>query len=73
VAFARAHAIALIDCQQATTHLASFGAREIARSAFEAHLATTLRLSGPSSWTYDAAHWVHLLEPPVDRSPERPA
>ena len=73
MAFARAHAIPLIDCQQATTHLASFGAREIARSAFEEHLATTLCLSGPSSWTYDAAHWVHLLDTPVDRSPERPA
>jgi leucyl/phenylalanyl-tRNA---protein transferase len=61
VAFCRGHAIALIDCQQATAHLASFGAREIARPQFERHLAQTTTQPGPPAWTYDPAHWGHLL------------
>jgi superfamily II DNA or RNA helicase len=36
VAACRARGVALIDCQQNTTHLASFGAREISRQAFQA-------------------------------------
>ena len=42
VAFCRAHGIELIDCQQHTGHLASFGAREIPRAAFERRLARAL-------------------------------
>jgi leucyl/phenylalanyl-tRNA--protein transferase len=61
VAFCRGHHIELIDCQQATTHLASFGAREIARAQFEQHLARTTSQPEPPSWTYDAAHWDLLL------------
>jgi leucyl/phenylalanyl-tRNA--protein transferase len=61
VAFARAHGIALIDCQQATTHLASLGAREIARDAFERHVAIATTQPGPAAWTYDPAHWSLLL------------
>jgi leucyl/phenylalanyl-tRNA--protein transferase len=60
VAFCRAQGIDLIDCQQATSHLASFGAREIARAEFERHLALTLGASAPSRWTYDRAHWATL-------------
>jgi leucyl/phenylalanyl-tRNA---protein transferase len=60
VAFCRAQDIALIDCQQATAHLASLGAREIPRAEFEAHLATHVEATPPLSWTYDSAHWVHL-------------
>ena len=56
VAFCRAHGIALIDCQQHTGHLASFGAREIPRAAFERHLAAALAETPPRRWTYDRAH-----------------
>jgi leucyl/phenylalanyl-tRNA---protein transferase len=38
VAHLRRHGVALIDCQQNTSHLASLGGHEIARKAFIAHL-----------------------------------
>ncbi|MDP1693837.1 MAG: leucyl/phenylalanyl-tRNA--protein transferase [Burkholderiaceae bacterium] len=60
VAFCRAHGIALIDCQQNTKHLASLGAQEISRAAFERHLALTLGATGPPRWSYDPAHWALL-------------
>ena len=41
IAFCRHHGIALIDCQQNTPHLASLGAREIARAGFVAQVHTT--------------------------------
>ena len=63
VAFCRGHGIELIDCQQATTHLASFGAREIPRADFEHHLARTLDQPPPLAWTYDPAHWATLFKP----------
>jgi len=61
VAFCRAQGIELIDCQQATGHLASLGAREMPRDAFERHLALTLGAEGPARWTYDVSHWGLLL------------
>jgi leucyl/phenylalanyl-tRNA--protein transferase len=61
VAFCRANAIELIDCQQATAHLASLGARPIARTDFERHVALALGDPAPAAWTYDPAHWHHLL------------
>jgi len=57
VAFCRAHGIALIDCQQNTAHLARLGAHEMPRAAFEDHLTQATVQPGPSSWTYDPAHW----------------
>ena len=60
VAFCRAHGIELIDCQQHTRHLASFGAREIPREPFERHLARTLHEAPPRRWTYDRALWAQL-------------
>lgn len=62
VAFCRAHGIALIDCQQRTEHLASFGAREVPRPVFEGHLAVAVPRTGPAAaeWTYDGSHWTHL-------------
>jgi len=60
VAFCAHHAITLIDCQQHTRHLASFGAREIARSAFEAHVAVATTAQPPAAWAYDSAHWAVL-------------
>jgi leucyl/phenylalanyl-tRNA--protein transferase len=64
VAFCRSHGIELIDCQQHTSHLASFGAREIPRAAFERHLSIALAETPPKRWTYDRAMWAQLgLEP----------
>ena len=71
VAFCRAHGITLIDCQQNTEHLASFGAREMSRTAFEAHLSLTLGASAPADWTYHAGHWAQLgfeTAPPADQT-----
>ena len=60
VAFCRAEAIPLIDCQQRTGHLASLGAREIPRQAFEAHLAQTVDAPAPQAWTYHPGLWQQL-------------
>jgi leucyl/phenylalanyl-tRNA--protein transferase len=60
VAFCRAHGIDWIDCQQNTTHLASFGAREVPRAEFERHLALTLGAPPVEDWTYHALHWSQL-------------
>ncbi len=62
VCFCRANGIDLIDCQQRTSHLASLGAREIARSTFERLI--TPRVWGPAitEWTYHRSHWEHLRE-----------
>ncbi len=60
VAFCRAWGITLIDCQQATGHLASLGAREVPRAEFERHLSLTLGADGPPHWTYDPSHWAQV-------------
>ena len=62
VAACRARGITLIDCQQSTGHLASLGAREITRAAFEAHLAATVDATPPADWTYDDSAWDLLAE-----------
>jgi len=60
VAFCRRHRIEMIDCQQATPHLASLGAREIPRAVFERHVALASGAAGPARWTYDASYWAQL-------------
>jgi leucyl/phenylalanyl-tRNA--protein transferase len=60
VAFCRAHAIPLIDCQQETSHLASLGAAPIARTDFETHLRGVVDAAGPRDWTYDDSIWSRL-------------
>ena len=60
VAFSRANGITLIDCQQATRHLASFGAREITRAAFESHLSRVLGDAPPAHWSYHRWDWAQL-------------
>lgn len=74
VAFCRAHGIALIDCQQRTDHLASLGAREIRRPAFEGHLARAVTQPAPVDWSYHRSHWdqLHLDAGPDPASPAPP-
>ena len=60
VGFCRSNGIALIDCQQNTTHLASLGAREISRRAFEQHLVQAVGAAPVRDWTYHPRHWAQL-------------
>ena len=56
----REHGVRWIDCQQNTQHLASFGASELPRAVFEAHLAATVSLPSPANWHFLPALWGHL-------------
>ena len=60
VAFCRQHGITLIDCQQNTGHLASLGANELSRSAFEQHLALVSGEPDVADWSYDSGMWLQL-------------
>jgi leucyl/phenylalanyl-tRNA--protein transferase len=60
VCFCREHGVALIDCQQRTEHLATLGAREISRKAFEHHLNGACASPPIGEWTYHEALWRHL-------------
>jgi leucyl/phenylalanyl-tRNA--protein transferase len=60
VAFCRSNGIGLIDCQQNTRHLASLGAREIARAEFVEHVAAQARLS-PPQWRFEPVYWNALM------------
>lgn len=73
VCFCRAHGIALVDCQQNTAHLASFGAREITRSEFERHVARASGATPIGDWTYHPRLWAELsIEPrPAPRTSAR--
>lgn len=62
VAFCRHHGIGLIDCQQNTQHLASLGAREIARADFVEQVAENVARGGPR-WEFDPVYWTELLQP----------
>ncbi|MEN9418945.1 MAG: leucyl/phenylalanyl-tRNA--protein transferase [Pseudomonadota bacterium] len=75
VAFCRAHGVAMIDCQQHTRHLASFGAVPVSRQAFESHVHAAVAQPGIGQWSYDPAHWALLgLEGPGPLvAPPRPA
>jgi leucyl/phenylalanyl-tRNA--protein transferase len=63
VCFCREHGVTLIDCQQRTGHLASLGAREIPRAAFERHLAQAVAAPPIADWTYHESLWRHLAPP----------
>ena len=60
VCFCRHHGIELIDCQQNTGHLASLGAKEMARPAFLAHIKTNAEQPAPQ-WFFDDLYWQELL------------
>jgi leucyl/phenylalanyl-tRNA--protein transferase len=60
VAFCRAHGMAMIDCQQNTTHLASLGAAEISREVFIAHVTNVI--TGPApAWQFEPVYWQELM------------
>jgi len=60
ICFCRDNGVSLIDCQQRTAHLASLGAREWPREAFERHLAHATTAVPIADWTYHPALWRHL-------------
>ncbi|MDE2504983.1 MAG: leucyl/phenylalanyl-tRNA--protein transferase [Burkholderiales bacterium] len=64
VAACRARGVDLIDCQQNTGHLASFGAREMARDEFERRLAAAVAAPPGADWSYDDSAWDLVLGDP---------
>jgi leucyl/phenylalanyl-tRNA--protein transferase len=70
VAWCRRHGVRLIDCQQNTRHLASMGAHEITREAFEQHLREATSLPHLRDWTYHRSTWAQL--PMLDERPTCP-
>ena len=60
VCLCREHGVSWVDCQQNTRHLSSFGAHEVGRAAFEAHLEQVLPQADVADWTYHASYWRHL-------------
>ena len=70
VAFCRAHGVSWIDCQQNTGHLASLGAHEVPRAAFERHLAQAVAETDIADWSYHPALWAQLG---LDRAAAEPA
>ena len=62
VCFCRHHGIRQIDCQQNTRHLASLGAREMARDLFVQQVAAGLTQPAPD-WHFETLYWDELLHP----------
>jgi leucyl/phenylalanyl-tRNA--protein transferase len=60
VAFCLERGIETIDCQQRTSHLASFGGRELPRGEFMKRLGTALAMPAIREWTYDLRLWRRL-------------
>lgn len=61
LAFCKATAIAMIDCQQNTRHLASLGAAEISRGDFVTHLQKTVGKAAPA-WLFEPVYWNEILQ-----------
>ena len=59
-AFCRSSDIAMIDCQQNTSHLASLGAAEISRAEFANHLSRNVVRTAPA-WHFDSLYWHQIL------------
>lgn len=60
VAFARAHGLTWIDCQQNTQHLASLGAYELSRTDF-LEMVRNAPNQSHRAWCFETHHWNHLL------------
>lgn len=68
VAFCLANDIPMVDCQQNTGHLASLGAGEISRSAFEIHVHQAVQKTAPI-WHFESSYWNQVMTgSAVDRS-----
>ena len=50
VGFLRSHGVAMVDCQQETSHLASLGAAPITRAAFLRHLSQAIEQPPIADW-----------------------
>ncbi len=59
VAFARAHGVDWIDCQQNTRHLSSLGGREMPQSVFLTHLRSTNKETS-LPWRFVPSYWSSL-------------
>jgi leucyl/phenylalanyl-tRNA--protein transferase len=57
VAFCRYHHMPLIDCQQATGHLASLGAAPVPRAEFERSMRPLVARTPAPKWAYDFRIW----------------
>jgi leucyl/phenylalanyl-tRNA--protein transferase len=60
IAFCRAHAMPLIDCQQNTAHPASLGGQLMPREEFCRHVRLALLHPAPS-WKFMPVYWQHIL------------
>lgn len=60
VGFCKGQGIAMIDCQQSTSHLASLGASEISRAKFLEHTRAS-RVESAPNWVFDPLYWQNLL------------
>lgn len=60
VAFAKAHGVRWIDCQQNTRHLASLGAHEIKRAMFLEGVREASQ-QHPLDWKYRPIYWSQLM------------
>jgi leucyl/phenylalanyl-tRNA--protein transferase len=60
VAFCRSHGMPVIDCQQATGHLASLGAAPVPRAEFEREVHALVAAAPAPAWTYDGRIWEAL-------------
>jgi leucyl/phenylalanyl-tRNA--protein transferase len=59
VAFCRAKGISMIDCQQNTQHLSSFGASEMNRKEFVAHVSQQTEKPAPE-WRFEPPFWAEI-------------
>jgi leucyl/phenylalanyl-tRNA--protein transferase len=68
VAFCRANGMPLVDCQQATGHLASLGASPVPRARFEQEMAPLVARTPAPVWAYHPDIW-HTLGLELDAPP----
>lgn len=68
VALCRAQDVPLIDCQQATSHLASLGAREMPRAQFVDTVQVQRQRPG-LHWQFEPVYWSALDTPPAEGLP----
>lgn len=60
VAFARAHSLPMIDCQQNTAHMATLGSETVARAEFCQAVHAVLKQPMPT-WQFDPVYWKFII------------